>query len=60
MPYVVYIEVGEATPGVWCPACLLPSAFQMPVYQMCGHGCTLLFTLLTCPDCGWEQHIGAG
>jgi hypothetical protein len=43
---------GVPTLGLWCPACLLPSGYQLRVYAV-GHSSVFLVgTTRACHDCG--------
>ena len=53
MELLIAVEPGTPTVGLWCPHCVLPSAFSMPLNLLTASGVTTLLTpYVACYDCG--------
>jgi hypothetical protein len=56
-PYVVLIAPGEPETGLWCNACLLPSAVRVPLIMITESGAsdTALSPVELCTECGKQE-----
>lgn len=47
----IYICLGDPVFGLWCPYCLLPSGYEIPVHRLSTSGVTPMMNLRKCHDC---------
>ena len=47
----VRVTPGTPVPGLWCPYCLLPSGYQVPMLAISPHGVTVVGHMAECYDC---------
>lgn len=56
---VLHLVPGAPEFGIWCPACLLPSGYQVRVYALCDSGPRKVGITRRCHDCGTDLKAGA-
>ncbi|MCV7100972.1 hypothetical protein [Mycobacterium palustre] len=52
MAIVVNVVAGAPAWGLWCPICLKPSGYAVPLYFLTTQGVTSLGPVRKCHDCG--------
>lgn len=48
---VIHITPGTPRFGLWCPACLLPSGYEVPMHTLTRSGVGTLGVIRRCHDC---------
>lgn len=48
----IQVGYGELVTALWCPHCLKPSGYRLPVYWLKTTGVSSLGTVHKCHDCG--------
>jgi hypothetical protein len=51
MALIIHIETGEPIFGLWCPHCLLPSGFELPICSVSEFGVGSLGSVKRYYDC---------
>ncbi|AAN12577.1 gp16a [Mycobacterium phage Che9c] len=52
MAVIVHLWTGEPEVGLWCPKCLLPSGYRVPLYHISINGISDWGAITKCHDCG--------
>lgn len=51
MAIILHLAPGTPEVGLWCPECLKPSGYMVPIYALSPSGVGRLGTLRKCHDC---------